>query len=124
MTNRLHHSFILYCILLISILFYSCSNNENDIITAEDIKVLPIINVDSIFTNLDDKAIDKKVASIDKIFSNLKKKTGFNGTVLYAEQGRIVYNKAWGYRNLSKRKDDLQVNDLFQLSSVSKMFTQ
>ena len=87
MTNRLHHSFILYCILLISILFYSCSNNENDIITAEDIKVLPIINVDSIFINLDDKAIDKKVASIDKIFSNLKKKTGFNGTVLYAEQG-------------------------------------
>lgn len=123
MANRLHHSFILYCILLISILFYSCSNNENDIITAEDIKVLPIINVDSIFINLDDKAIDKKVASIDKIFSNLKKKTGFNGTVLYAEQGRIVYNKAWGYRNLSKRKDDLQVNDLFQLSSVSKMFT-
>ena len=56
MANRLHHSFILYCILLISILFYSCSNNENDIITAEDIKVLPIINVDSIFINLDDKA--------------------------------------------------------------------
>ena len=48
---------------------------------------------------------------------------GFNGTVLYAEQGRIIYNEAWGFRNVRRRTDSLQVEDKFQLSSVSKMFT-
>ena len=101
----------------------SCNKKEVSIIEPEVIKQLPVINVDSIFINLDDEIIKKKAASIDKVFSNLRKKVGFNGTVLYAEKGRIVYKKAWGYRNLRKRSDDLQVDDIFQLSSVSKMFT-
>ena len=101
----------------------SCSNDEGTFIEPEVVNELPSVNIDSIFIDLEDNIIAKKVASIDKVFSNLKKRTGFNGTVLYAEQGRIVYNKAWGYRNLRKRSDDLQPDDKFQLSSVSKMFT-
>lgn len=101
----------------------SCSNNDNELLDSEKVKTLPTINVDSIFINLDENIINKKAASIDKVFSNLRRKVGFNGTVLYAEQGRIVYNKAWGFRDLNKRRDSLQVKDQFQLSSVSKMFT-
>lgn len=113
-------------LLVLSSLFLvlcSCNKKEVSIIEPEVIKQLPVINVDSIFINLDDEIIKKKATSIDKVFSNLRKKVGFNGTVLYAEKGRIVYKKAWGYRNLRKRSDDLQVDDIFQLSSVSKMFT-
>lgn len=117
---------ILYYLFLICILtlgFFSCSEKEETIIEPEVAKALPVINVDSIFINLDKEIIKKKSASIDKVFSNLRKKVGFNGTVLYAEQGRIIYNKAWGYRDLRKRRDELQADDIFQLSSVSKMFT-
>ena len=109
-------------ILLITTLS-SCFKKEDTFIEPEVVKTLPVINVDSIFISLDEEIIKKKAASIDKVFSNLRRKVGFNGTVLYAEQGRIIYNKAWGFRDLRKRCDSLQVEDKFQLSSVSKMFT-
>ncbi len=120
MSKRLYYLFLI-CILTLGLL--SCSEKEETFIEPEVAKALPVINVDSIFISLDKDIIKKKSASIDKVFSNLRKKVGFNGTVLYAEQGRIIYNKAWGYRNLRKRCDDLQSDDVFQLSSVSKMFT-
>ena len=105
------------------LLFSSCTEEENPLIEKEAFNELPVINVDSIFINLNKSIIDKKAASIDKVFNNLRKKVGFNGTVLYAEQGQIIYNKAWGFRNIRQRCDSLHVEDRFQLSSVSKMFT-
>lgn len=113
-----------YTTLLFVFIFISCTRKEEEIIIEpEVVKELPKINVDSIFYSLDDDILKQKAASIDKVFSNLRRKIAFNGTVLYAEQGRIIYNKAWGYRNLRKRCDSLQSDDIFQLSSVSKMFT-
>ncbi len=120
MSKRLYYLFLIF---ILALGFLSCSEKEEAIIEPEVAKALPVINVDSIFISLDKEIIKKKSASIDKVFSNLRKKVGFNGAVLYAEQGRIVYNKAWGYRDVRNRRDDLQANDIFQLSSVSKMFT-
>ena len=114
--------FVTIIIILITSLS-SCSNKDNTIIEPEVVKALPVINVDSIFVRLDEEIINKKAASVDKVFSNLRKKVGFNGTVLYAEKGRIIYNKAWGYADIRNRRDNLKADDIFQLSSVSKMFT-
>lgn len=119
-----HYKSLLTILIVFFVLFLSsCSEKEDTFIEPEVVKALPIINVDSIFINLDGEIIKKKAASIDKVFSNLRRKVGFNGTVLYAEKGRIIYNKAWGFRDLRKRRDSLHVEDKFQLSSVSKMFT-
>lgn len=115
--------YILFSITLITLLLFFCSKKEEQFIEPEVVKKLPIVNVDSIFIDLGANIMKKKAESVDKVFSNLRRKTGFNGTVLYAEQGRIVYNKAWGFRDLRKRRDSIQKNDIFQLSSVSKMFT-
>jgi CubicO group peptidase (beta-lactamase class C family) len=49
-------------------------------------------------------------------------KYGFNGTVLCAENGEIVFSKAYGYANL-KTKDSLSMESPFQLASVSKPIT-
>ena len=113
---------VIIIIILINTLS-SCFKKEDTFIEPEVVKALPVINVDSIFINLDENIIKKKAESIDKVFSNLRRKVGFNGTVLYAEQGRIIYNKAWGFRDIRNRRDSLQPYDKFQLSSVSKMFT-
>ena len=123
MFRKISFSYLYLVILVFLISLTSCFNKKDNIIEPEVIKSLPVINVDSIFISLDKNVVNKKAASIDKVISNLRKKTGFNGIVLYAEQGRIVYNKAWGFRNLRKRCDSLQVEDKLQLSSVSKMFT-
>ena len=77
---------------------------------------------DSIFIDLDKALMDKKGNIIDSVFSSLQKRAGFNGTVLYAEKGRTVFKKAYGYDDF-KVKKRLTTSSAFQLASVSKMFT-
>ena len=113
-----------YILILFALFFVSCgSKNEPEQFTAEEIEQWPIVNVDSIFIDLDKPVLEKKAAQVDKVFTNLKKKTTFNGTVLFAEKGRIILEKSYGVSNLRTRKGELKVDDVFQLSSVSKMFT-
>ena len=88
-----------------------------------DVSIDKFLSVDSIFFDLQKKQIDSRAATIESTFQHLCRKTGFNGVVLYAEQGNIVYKEAFGYADLTKRKTPLQVEDQFQLASVSKMFT-
>ena len=64
----------------------------------------------------------RKIIFIDSLLTTSYKKGLFNGTILVAEKGRILYSGAFGYSNL-KTKDTLSVNTPFQLASVSKMFT-
>ena len=83
----------------------------------------PIINVDSLFIDLNKAIVAQRFEMADKTFTGLSR-NGMNGVVLYAEQGEVVYERAFGWRDLSKRqKDSLRVDDAFQLSSDSKMFT-
>lgn len=64
----------------------------------------------------------RKVQFIDSLVTASYKKGMFNGSILVAEKGKILYAGAFGYSNL-KTKDTLSVNTPFQLASVSKMFT-
>lgn len=112
----------LYIFLILFLL--SCSSkNEPKQYSQKEIELWPEVNVDSIFIDLDKPVFDKKKAQVDKVFTNLKKKTTFNGTVFFAEKGRIILEKSYGVSNLRTRKGELNVDDVFQLSSVSKMFT-
>ncbi len=47
----------------------------------------------------------------------------FNGGILVAKEGNIVYEKYAGFLNPSSRKDSLTINSAFHLASVSKTFT-
>jgi CubicO group peptidase (beta-lactamase class C family) len=60
--------------------------------------------------------------SLDTFFENRFTKTEFNGTVLFAERGRIIFDKAYGYVNFPQ-KDSLTTQHTFQLASASKPFT-
>ena len=113
-----------YLYIFLVLFLLSCSSkNEPKRYTREEIEQWPAANIDSIFIDLDKPILARKYAQIDKALTNLKKKTTFNGTVLFAEKGRIILEKAYGVSNLRTRKGDLSADDLFQLSSVSKMFT-
>ena len=64
---------------------------------------------------------DKKAALIEQIIQQ-KIAEGFNGNVLIAQKGVIVYQKAFGFANF----EDTITNNLqskFQLASLSKTFT-
>jgi len=47
---------------------------------------------------------------------------GFNGAILVAKKGRVIFEDYHGYFNLSK-KDSLTAHSAFHLASVSKTFT-
>ena len=82
-----------------------------------------VINTDSIFYDLNKEKVAQRAKMTDKMFRDFEK-SGMNGVVLYAEQGNVVYEETFGWRDLSKRqKDSLRIDDVFQLSSDSKMFT-
>jgi CubicO group peptidase (beta-lactamase class C family) len=58
----------------------------------------------------------------DQVDACIKAHPAFSGIVLLADQGKPVYFKAYGYRDLAK-KIRLQKTDILELASVSKQFT-
>ena len=102
-------------------IFGSCGSSTNDDAYVADIPDVEIGT--NIFSNPDSAIIVSKANELDSKFKRLVKLTGFNGTVLYAEKGRIILQKAYGYKNVRRKKDSLVTSDAFQLASVSKMFT-
>ncbi len=64
---------------------------------------------------------ENKVAAIEEIFRK-KRLAGFNGNILIAQKGVVLYKKSFGYAHL-KAKDTLRADHAFQLASLSKPFT-
>lgn len=77
---------------------------------------------DSIKKVLKDIRANEKAQQLDTLFKNKAKLAGFNGCVLVAQKGQIIYKNSFGYSNF-KTKDSLKINSAFQLASVSKTFT-
>ncbi len=65
---------------------------------------------------------EKADKRIDAFMENLHKHNGFNGNVLVAKKGKIVYENAFGWANYLTR-DSLKLNSQFELASVSKTLT-
>jgi len=59
---------------------------------------------------------------IDAFMKNLHSKAAFNGNVLVAKDGKILYQNIFGWANYLKR-DSLKIDDKFELASVSKPLT-
>lgn len=59
---------------------------------------------------------------IDSFYRKRHKNDGFNGAVLVAKDGKVIYSNAFGYANLHT-KEELTLQSSFQLASVSKTFT-
>ena len=59
---------------------------------------------------------------LDSLFYTISAEKGFNGNVLFAERGKILYKKSFGYANMAKA---IPNNDstAFQIGSLSKTFT-
>jgi CubicO group peptidase (beta-lactamase class C family) len=95
----------------------SCSSKQND----KSVKVQrPEAPFDTkAFLEYDPKHADKK---IDEVMQQLHKNRGFNGNVLVAKHGKIIYQKAIGWADYLHR-DSLKIDSKFELASVTKTMT-
>ena len=62
-----------------------------------------------------------QLKTIDSLMQVASDRGVFNGTILVAQQGRIIYHKAWGYADASKTSR-LTTDMLFDIGSISKEF--
>jgi CubicO group peptidase (beta-lactamase class C family) len=63
-----------------------------------------------------------KADQIDKLISQYSKYNKFNGTVLVAEDGKVIYKKGFGMANMEWKIPN-EPNTKFRLGSITKQFT-
>lgn len=79
---------------------------------------IPVLVDTASFTTLEKFEASKS----DSFFTSLAEREKFNGTALFAHDGKVLFSQCYGYSNLST-KIPLTDSSEFQLGSVSKQFT-
>jgi CubicO group peptidase (beta-lactamase class C family) len=96
-------------------LFSSCSHSSK---VAEPL-TLPNVKMDTSILAYNPRNASKR---IEEVMMQLHKTRGFNGNVLVAKHGKILYEKAIGWADYLHR-DSLKLNYNFELASITKTFT-
>jgi CubicO group peptidase (beta-lactamase class C family) len=100
----------------------SCTSKEEKVKKAaadKKIRVKEDDKADSLLITYDPKKEDKWIADFAE---NLHRKYGFNGNILVAKKGKILYQGAKGWADYLHR-DSLKINSKFELASITKTFT-
>ena len=108
---------ILSLILFVTIGLSFCGNIASE---ARSMYVPPV-NQDSVNKILKEINADEKIKKLEGLYQK-RAQYGFNGCVLIAQHGQVLFKKAYGFSSF-KTKDSLKVNTAFQLASASKPFT-
>ena len=96
----------------------SCGSRSNAKITTED----SVAYHENSPGNISDADIKRYADAINAFYDTILVSRGFNGAILVAKNGRIIFEKYHGYFDLQK-KDTLTEHSAFHLASVSKTFT-
>jgi len=106
--------------LLATLLISACSHtNKKHQDKDPKIRTVNDDKTDSLLISYDPAKGDKWIADF---VDNLHKKFGFNGNMLVAKDGKILYEKAIGWADYLHR-DSLKINSEFELASITKTFT-
>ena len=69
-----------------------------------------------------DSNISENTAEINKLISTYAAYGAFNGAILVAEEGMVIYKKGFGLANMEWDIPN-QVDTKFRISSITKLFT-
>ena len=104
-------------VVMILLVFSSFRNSSKDV----EFNVLESVTAEQQIS-LNQLYYESLRLKVDSFMKRSNKKYRFNGTVLLASNGNVLFEGAYGYQNLLS-KDTLSPNVSFQLASVSKQFT-
>ena len=68
------------------------------------------------------ETVESNVLKVDSLLTNLNNQNRFNGNILISENGKITFNKSYGFANESNR-ERLNQNHTFYIASITKEFT-
>ncbi len=97
----------------------SCGNNEP---VSQNPGIASVVEDSAAIKTVKKIYNSKKGLQLNVLFKNKVKTNGFNGCVLVAQHGQVIYENAIGFSNL-KTKSPLTINSTFQLASTSKPLT-
>lgn len=80
------------------------------------------MNKPVIFSSISDREKDYYANAIAPLYQSLLLKTGFNGSILLAKNGEIVFEDYHGFINF-KTREPITANTPFHIASVSKTMT-
>jgi len=117
---------VLPLIVTVIVLFFStkteASKSEN---LADNVSIKETLDETKKLIEIEYYPVEKtqRVSSkLDSLLKRINKRHDFNGAVLVAKNGKILYNNQVGYADFRK-KEPLNESSIFQLASVSKQFT-
>ncbi len=97
-------------------------NLVRKIIAIATFSLLTLINV-SCAQNKNEKVVEiNKANKINELISLYTDYEGFNGSILVAHEGKIIYKKGFGLANMEWEIPN-QINTKFRIASVTKPFT-
>lgn len=105
-------------IIISAFVVLGCANGAREKRTQED-PAIAQARRDSLMLVYDEHAAHPE---IHKYMLRLHKRSGFNGNVLIAKKGKILYQNSLGWAN-HLLKDSLRIDSQFELASVSKPLT-
>jgi len=115
--RAIKNRFLIITLFLFFVLsFTSCSPSCKKTVAVDDKE--EIVEAKEIFV----VAEKQKAKAIDDYFTKINKIGVFNGNVLVAQRGKVIFQKSYGYKDI-RTKEPLELSSVFQLGSVSKQFT-
>ncbi len=83
--------------------------------------ILSALALVSLWTASDSFSQDK-AAAIDELVTDFARNRQFNGTVLVAEDGRVIHKKAYGFANFELQVP-VEIDTKYRIASITKQFT-
>lgn len=105
-------------LLIATFMISACANPESKEKKAQK-KIDNTAKNDSLSLIFDETKNNKK---LDEYFNEIHRKRNYNGNVLIAKKGKIIYEGTFGWADYLHR-DSLKIDAQFQLASVSKPMT-
>lgn len=66
--------------------------------------------------------LDNRISRLDSLFGELNRYGEFNGNVLVAEKGNVIFHKSFGISD-AENELPLHLNSIFNIGSITKQFT-
>lgn len=107
----------IFALTIFIIMFLSCGNSSTNLNLGNFIKPKKSLIISNV------TSYKKAIAyQLDTLFASVSNKGQFNGSVIVGKNGTVLYKKTFGYCN---KETNCLLNDssMFQLASVSKVFT-